>query len=468
MSNETTLQVYANMPASVVDIDKSAPFGWRPVGILSLVSLADRVEFSMLAGALTSIQSTFHIDDSAAGWLSSGAGIASVLLIIPAGRLADRVHRVRAIAGVVMIWAVLTFATGIAPSFAILLLIRILIGGVSLIYNPAASSLIADFYPTGTRSRAFGIERFMFFLGNPIGIIAGGIIAQTVGWRWAFIGLAPIIVLVGLLSTRLREPIRGTGDRIDVLRHAQVAGTASLPVADVEFEPSPLVDAESALGAALGGDPHGIDTTADEHPAVRDMLQLLRAPRLRAVYIGLFILFGALGGLFFWLPTYYQRAFGLPEGAAAGMAGGVGLIGMAVGTFIGARRGDRPSPDRVHARLRLGTFGLALGVAGLAVGVVGGLLPFQLIGFLIANLGFGIAIPNLTAATADLAGFARRGMAFALLQFVIGLGSAIGPVTVGAASDLTGSLRIAFGVLLIPLVIAVLAVRHSIRIRSSE
>ncbi|MFC6674986.1 MFS transporter [Nonomuraea ferruginea] len=99
-------------------------------------------------------------------------------------------------------------------------------------------------------------------------------------------------------------------------------------------------------------------------------------------------------------------------------------------------------------RRRLGLLVGALALTGVALLLV---LPVQLLCLAVASGGFLVAIPNLTAAAADVVPAARRGLGFALLQFLLSLAGSAGPLLVGAFSDATGSLRWAYAILAVPL-----------------
>ncbi len=79
----------------------------------------------------------------------------------------------------------------------------------------------------------------------------------------------------------------------------------------------------------------------------------------------------------------------------------------------------------------------------------------------LACVGFAGAIPNLTAASADVVPARRRGMGFALLQFLLTLGGAAGPLLIGVVSDLVGSLALAMLALLPPLFLCLVVLRRT-------
>ncbi|MEU0555031.1 MFS transporter [Dactylosporangium sp. NPDC006015] len=418
------VEAYAGRPKVAVEPARTAPLGWWPAICVALVAFVDRVEYNLLAGVVPQIQAEFGLSDKAVGAIPTAGAIAGVVLLLPAGRLADTGRRNWIIAGVVGTWAVLTLGTGLATSYAVLFAIRVLLGAAGQLYNPPASSLLADYFPPGGRARAFGLERLGYFVGLPVGVLVGGSLAQAVGWRHAFLFVAVPGAVIALLCLTVREPVRGLGDRI---------GALAAGVAPVE---------RPAEAAAV--------------PVHRQLRQLVRIPTLRSVVAGLTIMFFGLGGLFFWMPTFYQREFGLEEAAATGIAGGVGGVGIVLGVIVGGRYGDRFHGRRPGWRMVLAGTALFIGALGLAVAALVPVLPVQIAGYFLANAGFSAAIPNLTAANADVVPAHRRGLGFAVLNAVVTLGGAAGPFLVGAASDAlggggSGSLRGAFTVLLLPL-----------------
>ncbi|MFD0593187.1 MFS transporter [Catellatospora coxensis] len=193
------------------------------------------------------------------------------------------------------------------------------------------------------------------------------------------------------------------------------------------------------------------------------MRELWRIRTLRSVVSGLSILFFGLGGLFFWMPSFYQREFGLDEAASAAVGGGAGLVGILAGIGLGSWLGDRGHGRRPGWRVRLGGWSLLFGTVALAGAVAVGPFVPQVVCFGLANVGFAGAIANLTAANADVVEASRRGLGFAVLQSVITLGGALGPWLIGEASDATGSLRLAYAVVIVPLVVGSLIVLRAWR-----
>ncbi|MFF3214396.1 MFS transporter [Streptomyces sp. NPDC002886] len=422
--------VFPGRPPVTVRRGAPAPFGWWPAICIALVAAIDRIEYNLLAGALPTIQKEFGFGDAAGGAIATAGSLAAVILLLPAGRLADTARRTWTVAVVVAVWSLLTVGTGLAGSYLTLFTVRMFLGAAGQLYNPPASSLLADYYPGPGRTRAFGYERMAYFGGLPIGVIAGGALAQSVGWRTGFFLVAVPGLLVALLVLTLREPARGTGDRL-TLWYRREAGDPP---------------AEKLTSSS------GPEDVAPQ-PLRTQVRELLRIRTLRTVVTGLSILFFGLGGLFYWMPSYYGRFFGLGEAEAAAVAGGAGLVGIVAGIITGSWLGDRDGTPRPGRRIAIGGSGLLLGTIALAGAVAVPVLVPQVLCFGLANFGFAAALANLTAANADVVAAERRGLGFAVLQLLVTLGGSLGPWLIGLASDATGSLRWAFATVLVPLLV---------------
>lgn len=434
-SRLVSLPVLARGGERSVDLERDAPFGWWPAIAIGLVAFIDRVEVNLIAGALPAIQDHFGFSDTVAGAIPTAASIAAALLLLPAGRLADRAPRVATVVIVVLIWSLFSVLSGLATTFAMFFLVRIAIGAAGQLYNPPASSLIADYYPSRSRGKAFGIERAGYYMGLPAGVIIGGAVAEAFDWRAVFFIAAVPGVVIAIAMATVKEPLRGLGDRIDRLR-AGGADTASTG---------------------------GVHTTATINASIIDEAKtLLKVRTLRGVIGAQAMLSLGVAGLFYWLPTFFERVEDIGESAASGLAGGVGGTGIVIGIVLGSRMGDKARPGGWRIRVACGF--LLIGAIGLSLTVLIPGVPMRAAMVALACIGFAGAIPNLTAAAADVVPSASRGMGFALLQFLTTLGGAFGPLLVGFMSDTLNSISLAMLCLLPPLFfsIAILA-----RVRST-
>jgi predicted MFS family arabinose efflux permease len=185
------------------------------LALLTLLYVANFVDRQLIGILGQPIKQELGLSDAQLGMLG---GLAFALfyttLGIPIARIAERRSRVAVIGVSVAIWSVMTALGGLARGFPHLLAARLGVGIGEAGYVPAAQSLIADLYPRERRATALSIFSLGIPAGMLIGAIAGGWLAQSLGWRTAFVALGlPGLILALLVTTTLREPARGSQDQ---------------------------------------------------------------------------------------------------------------------------------------------------------------------------------------------------------------------------------------------------------------
>jgi len=188
------------------------------LGVLVVVYTFNFIDRQILSILLPAIKAEFLVDDWVLGFLAGSAfALFYATLGIPIATLADRWSRRNLIAIAVAIWSAMTALSGMAGNIVHLTLARIGVGVGEAGCSPAAHSLIADYYPPEQRSTAMGIYSLGISLGIMIAYLAGGWVAQNIGWRAAFlmVGL-PGLILAVVVRYTMQEPPRGMSEgRID-------------------------------------------------------------------------------------------------------------------------------------------------------------------------------------------------------------------------------------------------------------
>lgn len=267
---------------------------------LTALNVMDRQLLSVL---IDPIKQEFGVSDRSMGLLT---GTAFALLHgtagIPIAVAADRGVRRSIIAVGLALWSGLTFLTGMARSYAEIFAIRVGVGIGEAAGGPPAQSLLTDSFPPERRATALSI----LAIGGPLGSILvfalGGWLADSYGWRVAFMVFgAPGLLLALLIRFSVPEPVRGA------------------------FDSRP---ARPAL--------------ADEKiPFARAVRFLWVVPSIRAVVfasglhsVGMYAVLG-------WSVPYLTRVHGISTGqAGARLAIASGLL-TAVGTLAGGALADR-------------------------------------------------------------------------------------------------------------------------------
>jgi MFS family permease len=131
------------------------------------------------------------------------------------GYLADRYSKRHVIAGSLLAWSAITWATGQVHSYEQLLLARAVMGISEAFYIPAALALIADYHPGPTRSRAVGMHQMGIYAGVILGGFSGYVAEHPdFGWRWMFelCGLVGVLYAIPLFVALRNRPRSAVAD----------------------------------------------------------------------------------------------------------------------------------------------------------------------------------------------------------------------------------------------------------------
>jgi len=186
-----------------------ARYAWLLVGLLWVVAFLNYVDRQVIFSLFPLVEKEFRLTGAELGFLSTVFlwvyGLASPF----AGYLADRFGRVRVILVSLLIWSLVTWATGHARSYGELVAARALMGLSEAFYLPAALALIADHHAERTRSLATGLHQSGLYTGIVLGGVGGGWLGETYGWRSPFTLLgAAGVAYFALLAWGLRRSAR--------------------------------------------------------------------------------------------------------------------------------------------------------------------------------------------------------------------------------------------------------------------
>jgi MFS family permease len=200
------------------------PYAWFVVCLLTLayaISLLDRWILSLLVGP---VKAYFDVSDTQMGLLMGlWFGAFYVTMGLPFGWIADRFNRRTLIASAMAFWCAMTIFCGLAKTFAQLATARLGVGLGEAALTPAASSLIADYFPRAEQNRAISFFNMGVATGMGIAYLVGGLIVgwmasqppvslpfvgQLETWQVVFIAAGAPGLLVAALIFTIREPLR--------------------------------------------------------------------------------------------------------------------------------------------------------------------------------------------------------------------------------------------------------------------
>lgn len=276
-------------------------------------------------------------------------------------------------------------------------------------YFPASMSLIADYHPSRTRSRAMAVHQSSVYAGSIAGGAVSGYVGQTYGWRDSFVLFGGLGILLGLaLWAFVREPGRGQEEDSAVLESGQEA----LPLEE---------------------------TAPSRVHLLRQIADLLSRP-LVLVLIAVFIGANFVAVVFLtWLPTFLFEKFHMSL-AMAGLDGTAYLqiasvLGVLCGGVLADAAAKRNRAWRRGGRMLAQSLGLLCGVPFLFVAGQTRVVPILLAA--LVGFGFfkGLYDANIWASLYDVVPVHRRGTAVGLMNSLGWLGGGTAPIAIAALAQ---------------------------------
>jgi MFS family permease len=184
------------------------------LAVLTAMYAFNYLDRYVLAMLIQPIKEELGVSDTMLGFLTGPAfAVLYASCGIPIARLADRTSRRAILALSFAAWSACTALSGLARSTAELALARVGVGIGEAGGTAPAHSLLSDYFAPAARARALAIFQMGVYLGQFMGIYAGGLLAVEIGWRKTFMAAGlPGIALSLLLYASVREPPRGAAD----------------------------------------------------------------------------------------------------------------------------------------------------------------------------------------------------------------------------------------------------------------
>jgi EmrB/QacA subfamily drug resistance transporter len=416
---------------------------WAAFAVLILGIAMALIDTTIVNVALPSIRTSLNADEATLSWIISGYALAYGLVLIPAGRIGDRIgHKWVFIVGVAG-FTISSFAAGIASDSTTLIVARVVQGLFGGIFFPPVTALIQLMFPPRKRGAAFAIFGASIGFSTALGPLIGGLLIQWLGekdgWRSIFYVNLPfgvIAVIAAILLLPGGAEARGKSG-VDFFGFVLLAGglTAILvPLIQGQQDGWPLWTYLSIAGGIL----LIIVFAIWELSVVRRNKEPLVPPHLFShpqftfgVLLAL-VYFAAFTSIFFTISIFWQSGLG-----HTALESGLVSIPFAIGSIVGASQSDRLATRLGRNVLSIGTAMVAIGLISLFLVLLrvapGDLTNWDLLGpLLVAGLGSGLFIaPNaqFIVATVDRQ---EAGAASGVIGTMQRVGSAIGIAVIGS------------------------------------
>src|SRR5437764_4006419 len=183
--------------------------GLGPLGGLALVVVLSAqfvvvLDFSIVNVALPSISRELHASSTSVQWVVTAYAITFGGLLVLGGRAADLFGRRRLFVAGLVGFAVASAAGGFAINLPVLVAARVMQGVAAAAVAPAALSILTTNFEDGpARTRVLGWYGSMASVGFVAGLVVGGLLVETVGWRGVFFVNVPICLFGAAVSPRI-------------------------------------------------------------------------------------------------------------------------------------------------------------------------------------------------------------------------------------------------------------------------
>lgn len=366
------------------------------------------------------------------GWVFTAFMLASLIGIVVAGALIDRRGLGLPYAAGLGLFAIGLVIGGSAPSMEVLVVARFIQGLGAGVVPPVAYVAIGRSLPERLRPKMFATLSTAWVLPGVIGPAIAGVVAESLDWRFIFLGLLPLLGLAVAISFRSVAAIMAPVGAADAEARVTVSMRRRLPLA---------IAVAAGTGLALAGMTSGETVltvslvaagVAIGLPAIARLTPsgTLRAARGLPTAI---LIRGILTFAFFGVDAYVALALVDGRGLSvvqAGISLTAATVTWTAGSWVQAKFASRYPPERF---IGVGLPVVIIGLVSFAAVLHPAVSPWLSIPTIaVAGFGMGLAYAPTTLIVLRRAAPAEQGSASAALSLADSLGTALGTGVTGA------------------------------------
>ncbi|MGW2491503.1 MFS transporter [Streptomyces sp. NPDC001606] len=405
------------------------PSRWAALAVLCAGQLMVILDGTIVNVALPSIQRDLGFSSSGLAWVVNAYLVPFGGLLLLSGRLGDLVGRNRVFIAGLGLFTTASLLCGVSQGPAALLASRFVQGVGGAVTSAVTLGMVVTLFPQPKeRAKAIGVYSFVQSAGGSLGLLAGGVLTQTIGWHWVFFVNVPIGIVAALLAGRVlgSEQGVGLGTGTDVVGALLVTSALMLGVYTVVGTTDHGWTSAHTLGFGGAALALLLAFVARQARAPHPLLPL-RVFRSRDVSAAMGIQALMVAGMFsfqFLCVLYLHKVLGYDEiHTGLGIfpvSVAIGALSLGLAPRLIARFGPRavllPGLSLIAAGLAV--LGRVPAGGSYAVDVLPALLPL--------GIGFGLAMPSLATLAMSAATPEDSGIASGMFNTMQQMGSAFG------------------------------------------
>jgi EmrB/QacA subfamily drug resistance transporter len=419
---------------------------WVALVVLCVGMLMIVLDGTVVNVALPSIQNDLGFSQSTLAWVVNAYLIAFGGLLLLAGRVGDLISRRGVFLAGLAVFTAASLLCGVAQSQEVLVGARFIQGVGGAMTSAVILGMIVTMFPEPReQAKAIGVFSFVAAAGGSVGLLAGGVLTQSINWHWIFFVNVPIGIATAVFAVRLVEKDKGIGfgSGADVLGALLITSSLMLGVYTIVKPAAEYGWGDGrTLAFGAGGLALLVAFVAREATARNPLipLRIFRSRNVAGANAIQALVVAGMFGMFFMGALYLQRVLGYD-------ALQTGLAFLPTTIIIGAL--SLRYAERLIMRFGgKGTLvpGLLFIVAGLLLftraPVDGSYVEHVLPVMMLLGAGAGISFPALMTLSMSGATPSDAGLASGLVNTTLQVGGALGlAVLATLATTQTGHLR---------------------------
>ncbi|MBL8287136.1 MAG: DHA2 family efflux MFS transporter permease subunit [Rubrivivax sp.] len=304
--------------------------------------------------SIPAIAGDLGVSPSQGTWVITSFAVANAIAVPLTGWLTRRFGPVRLFTASVLLFVLTSWLCGIAPSFELLVLFRVLQGLVAGPMIPLSQTLLLASYPRALAGTAMAFWGMTTLVAPVAGPLLGGWITDTISWPWIFYINIPVGLLSAAMTWRLYRkrdpgPAKVRLDAVGLALLVVWIGALQIMVdkgKELDWFGSPLIVA-LAIVAVVGFLFFLAWELTDSHPIVD--LRLFARPNFAIGTVALALAYALFFGNIVLLPLWLQQWMGYTATQAGMVLAPVGVFAILLSPWVGRNVG------RIDAR-KIATF----------------------------------------------------------------------------------------------------------------
>ena len=235
---------------------KEMEYKWIALTNTTLTILMASLDTNIVIIALPNISSDLHTTILETMWIVLCFGLVTTIVLLSFGRLADMFGRVKLYNLGLVVFTIGSALCGLSTTGQELIFFRSIqaLGAAFLFSNSAA--ILTDAFDAKERGKALGLNQVSIVVGSVAGLVLGGLLTETLGWRSIFWVNVPIGIFGAAWSyTKLRELGTRTGGKVDIVGNGVLASGLVLLFLGITFgslQMFPIAEELAFITAGLG------------------------------------------------------------------------------------------------------------------------------------------------------------------------------------------------------------------------